>query len=213
MRKTSNTFILLLSCALIFFCRGVLAADLNKMVLKEINKYPQKAGYDTTLKSGGVIDDIYFKDKKILSKGNGTYCSGFTFSVAFNVLKEKNLLSNMSVADMHKFQKQWYGVTKDAAERQCVDALMNFSMGISVTDLKSLKPGDFVQFWRLNKSGHSAILLETMPSDSGEIIGIKYISSQKSTDGIAVKAEYFDDYANDKGAVSKERFYAVRLSP
>lgn len=209
--KTALKVTIFLTSIICMFCHTVFAENLNSLVLEEIEKYPLRSGYDVTLKSGGVTDDIYFNGEKILSKGKGTYCSGFTFSVAFAVLMQKNLLKEMSVSDVRKFQRQWYGVFKDTAEKQCVDALINIGMGTPVQNLKDLIPGDFIQFWRPNKTGHSAVFLEALFSPAGEVIGIRYISSQKSTDGIAVKTEYFYEGAVGRSTVSKERFYAVRL--
>src|SRR5688572_3259709 len=40
----------------------------------------------------------------------GTYCSGFTFSVAMAAAKERGLLEGKPIAAVRQFQKEWYGV-------------------------------------------------------------------------------------------------------
>lgn len=193
-----------------FFAAPTYSSEPSESITAYAFKYPLRAGYDTTLKSGGVPVDIYFNNVKILTAGKGTYCSGFTFYVAFSFLNERGRLKNFTVSQINNFQKQWFGVYPKNAEKQCVDALLDIGQGIAVKNIADLKKGDFVQFWRINKTGHSAIFLDFVYGENKNIRGIEYISSQKSTDGISPKKEYFADEHNNEG-IDKYRFYAVRI--
>lgn len=50
-----------------------------------------------------------------------------------------------------------------------------FHIGTHISNLYEAIPGDFVQFWRTNKSGYSVIFLE-WEKNANEIVGIKYWS-------------------------------------
>lgn len=147
----------------------------------------------------------------VKAQDKGTYCSGFTFSVAMAAAAERGLLRGKSIDEIRRFQKQWYGVPKDAAERQCALAVERLGVGTEIQRLADGKPGDFVQIWRTNKSGHSVVLVNWILED-GEIVGLKYRSSQKSTDGIGDRIEYFSDAPGERGKVDRARTYIARLN-
>ena len=48
--------------------------------------------------------------------------------------------------------------------------------------------------------------------EDGKKIGFQYRSTQKSTDGIGDKIEYFNDAPDKKGEVVRERTYFARLN-
>jgi hypothetical protein len=142
----------------------------------------------------------------------GTYCSGFTFSVAMQAAAKRGLLKGKSVDEVRRFQKEWYGATEDeeARTKQCALAVERLGIGREVKRLEDARPGDFVQIWRTNKSGHSVVLIDWV-REEGRIVGIKYRSSQKSTDGIGDRVEYFADVAGRDGKVDRSRTYVARL--
>lgn len=191
----------------IFFLGCV--TSINFLVVEQAKLLEKNKGYDISLKTAGVPGDIVFKDTVFLKRANGTYCSGVTFYVAMKVLEKSNSLTAFTLSDIQKFQKSWYGVYDNFAEKQCVDALTSTGLGIEITKMHDIRRGDFVQFWRVNGSGHSVIFLNFVFDDEGSIVGIKYISSQKSTDGIAVKEELFA--AGNNQGINKQRFYAGRI--
>jgi hypothetical protein len=122
----------------------------------------------------------------------------------------RSLLDGKSVDDVRRFQKQWYGSTKEAAEKQCALAVEVLGVGREVRSLDDARPGDFVQLWRTNKSGHSVVLVAPI-RESGRLIGLRYRSSQKSTDGIGERVEYFADVPGRDGKVIRQRTYVARL--
>ncbi len=181
------------------------AQDLNEQVLKVANAY-EGGGYKWA--GSGTPKDLIFKDTKILSESTeGTYCSGYTFMVAFDVMKEKGLLNNLDVSTVKRLQQDWYGSNEQAAETQCLMALEKLGLGKGVS-FSDAKPGDFVQFWRNNKSGHSVIFLGWQKDASGKIVGITYRSTQKLTNGIGDRTETIGTGEKD---ISRERLYVVRV--
>ena len=172
---------------------------------------PDGGGYNKKWTGSGTPDEITFKDARILARGtDGTYCSGFTFTVAMKAATDAGLLKDRTVPQIRQFQKEWYGAVpdKDVRERQCALALPNLGIGRQITP-DDARPGDFVQFWR-TKSGHSAVFLGWVDRD-GQRIGLKYRSSQDSTHGVGDKAEYFKDTGIDKADVNPQRMYFGRL--
>jgi hypothetical protein len=143
----------------------------------------------------------------------GTYCSGFTFSVAMQAAAERGLLKGKSVDEVRRFQKEWYGAVEDeeARAKQCALAVERLGIGREVKRLEDARPGDFVQIWRTNKSGHSVVLIDWV-REGGRIVGIKYRSSQKATDGIGDRVEYFADVAGHEGKIDRSRTYVARLN-
>ena len=148
-------------------------------VVEIARAFPDGGGYEW--KGTGVPEDICFNNKVILAKGKATYCSGFTFAVAMKAAGERGLLKSKSIQQVQVFQKEWYGATKDSGETQCAYAIEKLGIGKRV-DIKDAKPGDFLQLWRTNKSGHSVVFLEWV-TDAGRPIGVKYRSTQTFDQG------------------------------
>lgn len=186
------------------------ADERGKDVLAAAQAIPDGGSYVWT-NGSGVPRDIRHEGELILkAQEKGTYCSGFTFCVAMEVAQERGLLKGKSVEAVRQFQKQWYGSTKEAAERQCALAVEQLGIGREVKSLADAQPGDFMQIWRTNKSGHSVLFLDWV-REGDEVVGIKYRSSQKSTDGVGDRVEYFADAPGHDGKVDRQRTYVARL--
>jgi hypothetical protein len=196
----------LISLATCLFAGVVFGAE----TLDVARDYKDGGGYDNSWKGTGVPEEIRFKDERILAKGKGTYCCGFTFAVAMEVAQERELLADNQPADIRAFQKQWYGATEESREIQCAMAVEKLGIGRRVEPDAS-RPGDFLQFWRTNKSGHSVLFVEWVEVD-GRRVGFKYRSSQGSTKGIGDRVEYFADADRKEGLVDRERMYFCRLN-
>ncbi|BBO34819.1 hypothetical protein [Lacipirellula parvula] len=161
----------------------------------------------------GVPHDIRHDGALILkAQKKGTFCSGFTFTVAMEAARDRGLLRGKSADAVRQFQQEWYGSSEEAAERQCALAVERLGIGHEVKSLDEVQPGDFVQIWRTNKTGHSVLFLEWV-REGGEAVGIKYRSSQKSTDGVGDRVEYFADAQGHDGKVDRRRIYIARLDP
>jgi len=139
----------------------------------------------------------------------GTYCCGFTFAVAMRMAASRGLLADKAVEQVQRFQREWFGATPASREKQCVTATENLGIGRQVS-LEHARPGDFIQFWRANGTGHSVVLLRLLRRD-GKLVGLEYRSSQGTTNGIGTRIEHFADSA-PRGTILRARAYACRLS-
>ena len=185
---------------------NLFAQDINKDVLEIANSF-SGGGYKWS--STGVPKSIYFKDTEILSKSaEGTFCSGYTFMVAFDALEKNNLIDDLKVDQIKWLQKNWYGTNETSAETQCLYSLEKLGLGKGIKHPDAIA-GDFVQFWRNNKSGHSVIFLSWVRDKSGKITGLKYRSTQKSTNGIGDRTE---SVGSDEKDINIDRIYIVRLN-
>lgn len=179
-------------------------------VVAVANSYKDGGGYNWKPKNSGTPEEICFDGETILGKGNGTFCCGFTLAVAMKVAEERKLLAEKKVDEIRDLQKDWYG---DGSEKEketlCVYGVEKLGIGKAVSHDEA-KPGDFAQFWRTTGSGHSVIFLEWV-EEKGKRVGVKYRSSQKSTDGIGNRVEYFSDAKGHKGKLDRKRFHLCRL--
>jgi hypothetical protein len=191
-------------------CAAVTASADMRSTVEIARSYKDGGEYDTSWKGSGVPREIRFKGERILAQGKGTYCCGFTFAVAMAAAGERELLSDKSADQIRGFQKQWYGATEESAEVQCGLAMEKLGVGERVKP-EDARPGDFLQFWRTNKSGHSVVFLEWVVQD-GQRVGFKYRSSQGSTKGIGDRVEYFAGAVGKNGKVDVKRMYFARLN-
>jgi hypothetical protein len=182
----------------------------RRSVLDVARSYKDGGGYVWEAGSGAPRTINFEGETLLAAQEKGTYCSGFTFSVAMQAAVERGLLKGKKLDDVRRFQKEWYGVPKEAQETQCALAVERLGIGRRVKDLEEARPGDFVQIWRTNKSGHSVVLVEPVRED-GKLVGLRYRSSQKATDGIGERVEYFADVAGHDGKVDRARTYVARL--
>ena len=186
-------------------------------VLRAAADVPDGGGYNKTWAGTGTPAEVRFDGERVLAKGTGgTYCSGFTFSVAMAVAERRGLLAGKSVAAVKAFQKAWYGATEASRETQCALAVEALGVGKKV-DAADAKPGDFAQLWRVpgangKPSGHSVVFVGWVVED-GQRVGLQYRSSQGSTDGVATTSERFADAKSKPGRVDRARTYFCRLSP
>lgn len=188
---------------------GAVAAE-PRSVLEVARSFKDGGGYVWEGGSGAPRAIEFDGQTVVKAQDKGTYCSGFTFSVAMRTAAQRGLLEGKTIDEVRRFQKEWYGVPQEAAERQCALAVEKLRIGKEIKGLAAARPGDFVQIWRNNKSGHSVVLIEWIRQD-GQIIGLKYRSSQKSTDGIGDRVEYFADAPGKDGRVLRDRTYIARL--
>lgn len=179
--------------------------SLNEFILKESYKHE---GGSYVLSSTGCPTDLVFNNDTILKKSKaGTYCSGFTFTVFFQTMLEHDLFQDISTTELKKLQKEWYGISKESVETQCLYVFEKRKWGKQIS-IDEAKPGDFVQFWRNNRSGHSVIFLDWERDSVGNIAGLKYRSSQTKTDGIGDRVEVIGAGPKE---LNRKRIYIARL--
>jgi cell wall-associated NlpC family hydrolase len=191
------------------FCAAQAETNSGATVLEAARSYKNGGTYNWS--GSGTPEAIIFKGTTILAAGKGTYCSGFTFAVAMRAAEKRGLLKTKTPEQIRIFQREWYGASgdKQVSEIQAGIAMKHLGIGENVPAEKA-QPGDFVQFWRTSKSGHSAVFLGWI-EENGAKIGFKYRSTQKSTDGIGDNSEFFSDAGKPEGKVIRARTYFARL--
>ncbi|WP_432797971.1 hypothetical protein [Poriferisphaera sp. WC338] len=216
--KTHRLFYVLFLLLTVAVCSPVDAAKKSKeksepltpsgaFVLEVAYSYKDGGKY-IWKKSTGVPEDLVHKGEVILKKQPvGTYCCGYTLSVAFKTAQQFGVFDEFTPKQIKKFQSDWYGNTKETAERQGAMAMQRLKIGRQIKKWKDVRPGDFCNYWRKPKGGHSVIFLDWVTKDK-KIVGIKYRSSQGSTDGIGDNTEYFHGKG---GRVDPKRLYFYRF--
>ncbi len=188
----------------------VRAQELGADVIAAARAIPDGGAYVWANGSGSPREIRYAGEIIVKAQEQGTYCSGFTFCIAMETARDRGLLKGKTAAAVRQFQKEWYGSTDEAAERQCALAVERLGIGREVRSHADAQPGDFMQIWRTNRTGHSVLFLDWV-RQGDEIVGIKYRSSQKSTDGVGDRVEYFADARGLDGKVDRQRTYVARL--
>jgi hypothetical protein len=180
--------------------------DYGTDILQAANKF-SGGGYQWGGVSGVCIPLMYQEELiKNFNNGDKTHCSGFTLSIAFIIASNRGLFMNKDLIRIKAFASQWYS-EGGINGKLCVDAIKNLGIGKEIP-FSETRSGDFCQIWRTNGSGHTVIFINYIYEDS-EIIGIKYRSSQKSTNGIGNRIEYFSD--SGRGIVDKRYTFFARL--
>lgn len=149
--------------------------------------------------------EFWAERSTVHSDNHGISCVGFTLNVALDALRDTPVLASKTLGQMVEFKRQWF-IEGQRDRRGLVHALVTSDLGEAVA-LADGRPGDFAQFWRRNGSGHAVVVKEIIRRD-GRIVGLKYISSQKSTHGIAEKTELFSDVA---GEIERDKCHLARL--
>ena len=88
-----------------------------------------------------------------------------------------------------------------------VDALTRYGLGVEITNPELAEPGDLVQFWRYNNTGHAVIFKRWIKDANGKITGIQFWSAQYTTRGIDYHSEQIGPYRHN---VRPDKIYIVR---
>jgi hypothetical protein len=142
----------------------------------------------------GVTRDIVYNGETIADGDDEgrCHCSGITWEVfmraleAYNEIEPEPALTAWTREDVTRFQFLWFGSDGD---KRCIQhAVQAFGIGRDIAH-DDAHAGDFVQFWRGNGLGHSAVFIDWVRDKDGNIAAMKYWSSQKKTNGIAYNVE------------------------
>ncbi|MCO1603047.1 hypothetical protein [Desulfosporosinus nitroreducens] len=202
----------------------------NQLVLAQIKTY-NKGSYPYLLNNdyanyNGVTSNLYYQEKLLLkAHPNGTrasHCVGITFEVFFNAMKEWNqqqgyagdTIKDLSYEQFYDFILKWY-VAGPKTENNLVIALEKYQLGKRLTNFEEARPGDFIDFSRENQTGHTVVLIDWVRVN-GKIVGLRYWSSQESTNGIGYKTEYFNILRSDGtkyGTIMKDKIHIGRVVP
>jgi len=189
--------------------------SLNPYVLKVIEAYPKDGSYPyRCIKEkeydlyNGVTQDLIYKGRVVAkAHPNNTrcsYCCGLTFEIFVRAMKERNIqkgldpddFNGMGFFDLHNLLQLWYIEGKgDSPQR----GIVSYGLGKKIEDWEDMKAGDFMDYSRNNRTGHSVIFIEWKRNDAGEITGFKYFSSNSR--GVGYGTEYFHDSGVSGGKV------------
>ncbi len=203
--------------------QSALYIDLNDYVLKAISTYQGKS-YPYLLNTdyanyNGVTADIHYQDKLLLrahqSGNRASHCVGITFEVFFRAMQARNAevglsqdgFNRMTFSKLQDFMLLWYAAQGPKETSNPAYAIVKYGLGRQIDDWEAAKAGDFIDFSRTNGTGHSVVFINWLRRD-GDIVGLRYWSSQASTGGIAYKEEYF---SNHTGGILADGFYIGRV--
>lgn len=114
-------------------------------------------------------------------------CVGATFQVYMTAFEawdaqhgKTGSLRGLSVAQVKQLKSIWYVATSALEGSQA--ALVKLGLGSAVAVLDQAQPGDPVQFWRQNGSGHS-VIFDSWVKTGGTITGLTYFSCNSGGPG------------------------------
>ncbi len=158
----------------------------NERVLALIASYPERGfgGYAWPSPSDGTSRDLYLGGEMIARAGRGNHCVGMTFEVFWRALEEcaGGTAAVFTAPAARRFRLRWY--VPDSRGVGPAEALPAAGLGVPIP-LDEARPGDFVQAWNTEGTfGHSMVFLGWDRADDGQILKIRYWSSQPWTGGI-----------------------------
>jgi len=165
----------------------------NREVLALIAGYPDRGfgGYAWPAPAGtaGTTRDLVLGGDTIARGGHGNHCVGVTLEVYWRALEACPGGAAAAFAGSRaarRFRRLWYVPVDGGAGP--AEALPAHRLGARIARLDDALPGDFVQAWAADGSGHSMVFLGWDRDPAGAIRGIRYWSSQPWTDGIGASS-------------------------
>jgi hypothetical protein len=163
----------------------------------------------------GVTQDIWYRGR-VVAKAHPnwtrcSYCCGLTFEVFCRAMQYRNIqkgldpddFNGMSFSDLFNLLQLWYIEGSGDSPQRGIAA---YGLGKKIENLEDARAGDFLDFSRNNKTGHSVIFMEWVRDEGGKIKGFKYFSSNSK--GVGYLTEYFVDSG---GKVLHDYFRLARV--
>ncbi len=183
---------------------------LNPFVLKVLSAYPTNGTYPYHCSwtpreydiYNGVTEDLWYRGmivaKAYPDGSRCSYCCGFTFEVFVRAMKLRNIQSGldpgdfngMTFNDLFNALQLWYIEGPGDSEPR---AIVSYGLGTAITNLDDARPGDFLSYSTTPTGGHSVIFMGWLRDGAGKIIGLKYFSSNLSSNGIGYGLAHFSD--------------------
>ena len=187
------------------------AADLNAHVLSVLESIPSDGRHPYAWvraeHTDGVMSDVTWSGRLLARPdGAGVHCSGVTFEVYVRALRQAVASEeDVEPALLARLKEPWY--VRGTGERGPVDALVDAGLARTVDTLDALQPGDFVQFWRNNGNGHSAIFVGFRRTHPGAVRSLVFWSAQSSSNGIGRR---YVSVGTRPAQIAPGRWYAAR---
>lgn len=191
---------------------------MNARVVQTLLSYPREGQHtyywprsSDGVSYDGATTDVLLNNMVVLrgeSKARA-FCCGLTLEVFYRVLQEQpNLPATLADTDSaNAFKKLWFCRAIDSPGPE--DAMLPFGLGEKIPNDQAL-PGDFVQLWRANKSGHSVIFIAWARDLTGNAVGLHYWSTQEATNGIGFHTELL---GTDDKRIKPEALSVSRMLP
>lgn len=184
-------------------------ADMNERVMRLIRDYPTDSTISYWWPKGvdwsGSTRDISYRGELVADDGgvSNCFCVGMTWEVYLRAWLEVDAerggdgsdLNGLSAADVFELRDDWF--VREVDGPGAAYALDRWGLGVEVESFDDWRPGDFVQFWRTNGSGHNVIFVDWLTDAKGNKTGISYWSCNgtSSTDGPGYNEEYFGTFS------------------
>ncbi len=173
---------------------------LNKDVLDLVRSYPFGNAHPYVWTpddhTDGTTRDLNYRGVALarVHASRGVHCSGITFEVWMRALQRVGVPSWLTPDELLAMKHTWY--VRDGNPHGPVSALASRGLGVVLQHLDELQPGDFVQFWRNSRRGHSAVFLDHRRSRDGRAIGLAFWSAQSASNGIGIRFARFGSGAD-----------------
>lgn len=172
---------------------------MNRKIVEVLLTYPQNGQHNYfwprkgEVAYDGATTHVYYANMLVM-KGEPqgrTFCCGLTLEVLYRVLSGLAVQpKRFGELGPDKFKEFWF--CRELYAPGPTEALQSLGIGRSIPADEAL-PGDFVQIWRHNKTGHSVIFVAWAFSPDGKRVGMHYWSTQEGTKGIGFACEAIGD--------------------
>lgn len=201
---------------------------LNPYVLKVISAYPRDGSYHYHCSwnpreydiYNGVTQDLWYKGMVVAKAypdgSRCSYCCGFTFEVFVRAMKLRNIqngldpddFNGITFSDLFNALQLWYIEGKGDSEQR---AIVSYGLGQAITNFDDARPGDFLSYSSTPSGGHSVIFLSWLRDQENKIVGLKYFSSNLSSDGIGYGQAHFSDSTRSGRGVLRDHVIIGRV--
>lgn len=163
------------------------ASGFSVHVLDACAAFPKNTSY--LWQGDGVTRDLFYQGTRVATPyaPNVCHCVGATFQIYLTAFENwtqqgggDGTLGGLSVADVKKLRQIWYVAT--AAEEGAQAGLVAYGLGQAIA-LDDAQPGDFVQLWRNNGSGHAVVFDGWQRDANQQITGIRYFGCNSGGPG------------------------------
>lgn len=194
-------------------------SEFSKLVVSVMKSYPTDGTHKYHWPKGddwpGTTRDVEYQGAMACEADpeGRCYCCGLTWEVFVRAWKAwceaKGLPFAIPGVDKEaivEFRSDWFGSTGDK-KTLLQHAVVSRGLGRAITRLEDARPGDFVQFWRNNGSGHSAIFIGWKKGEDGKLKALEYWSTQEATNGIG----YREERLSGEDGIDPSQIHIVRV--